>query len=70
MTTPSASPQGHLSASDEMRLRLAENRLREVRQMDLSGTSPAALILAVNRLENALEDVISLAREIHLGQPG
>ena len=54
--------------ADQMRLRLAEDRLREVRQMDLSSTSPAALILAVKRLENALEDVIALVHETHPGQ--
>ena len=48
-----------------MRLRLAEARLQEMRQMDLEDAHPAALVLAIKRLANTLEDMIEMARGFH-----
>lgn len=53
------------SAADQMRLRLAEARLQEMRQMDLEDAHPAALVLAIKRLANTLEDMIEMARGFH-----
>jgi hypothetical protein len=48
-----------------MRLRLAQSSLHEMRDMDLGAAHPATLILAIERLGNALEDAISMVLEAH-----
>lgn len=48
-----------------MRLRLAEARLQEMRQMDLGDAQSATLILTIDRLANALEDMIKMVRDSH-----
>lgn len=52
-----------LSPADRMRLRLAKDRLREMRELDLGNAQAASLILTVERLGNALEDLINLVHE-------
>lgn len=51
--------------ADHMRLRLAEARLQEMRQMDLGDAQSATLILTIDRLANALEDMIKMVRDSH-----
>lgn len=54
-------PPERPSPSERMRVHLARARLQELREMDLGCTRPAELILAADRLGNALEDMIDLA---------
>lgn len=55
--------------ADQMRLRLAQARLRELREMDLGRAQPADLILTADRLGSVLEDMISLVTEAWHGKP-
>lgn len=64
LTGPTDDPRPQ---AEQMRLRLAANRLRESRRMDLGEAQLADLVLAKQRLEAALEDMIGLARDLSLG---
>lgn len=64
MTAPHASdPDDHPSHSDQMRLRLAQTRLREAEDSDLASAGLADLVLTNTRLMAALDDALKLVLE-------